>query len=131
MESLLRPAVLRYRKLSDEALHRILYETLGANTDTSSLFFRKGLAKLKSNVATWKCKTLTEMEKYVKKVMESEVMDLLRKEKDPRRLVTAFDKKYDFHDAEIVFPWAAKTIKFSTTTTQTDTYTGPGWIKSE
>jgi hypothetical protein len=62
IENLLRPAVLRYGKLDNQTFHGILYEVLGAETDTSSAFFRKGLAKMKSNVATWKCKTLSEME---------------------------------------------------------------------
>jgi len=86
LEELLRPAALRYGKVPDEELHSIIRSVIGEEEGEDSVLFRKCLHKVRGNIATWKCKTLSEMRKYAERVVAKDTLGLLLKEKDPQKI---------------------------------------------
>jgi hypothetical protein len=68
----------------------------------------------------------------VKSTIEADKMKLLEGERDPSRIFRFFNAKYDFHDAEVVFSWAAKAIMFHEERKDIDKMPpGPYWVKSK
>ena len=65
----------------------------------------------------------------MKSAMRRDNLGLLQSEHDSSRLFKAFAQKYDPHDAETVFPWAAKDLMFHESSKKGVMPRGPYWIK--
>jgi hypothetical protein len=62
IENGLRPTVLRYGKPTDEQVEEVVQKAVGPDVCEEDYSFRKGLQKARSNIATWKNKSLGCME---------------------------------------------------------------------
>lgn len=68
---------------------------------------------------------------YIRQAIASDSTGRLKTEKDTKRLFRVFCRRYSHHDAEKVFPWASKYVKFDETRQQGEMSKGPYWIKGE
>ena len=68
---------------------------------------------------------------YVQSCIEKDKTSMLRNCTDPTVLFTTFSSLFSFNDAEMVFSFAARDIKFNEKSRATKLKRGPWWIKSK
>ncbi len=71
------------------------------------------------------------MQEYVKAMIEKDHLGLLASQINFGALFRAFNVMYDHHDAEFVFPWAAKFLVFTDALKKPILSRDPYWIKGD
>ncbi|MCJ1462586.1 hypothetical protein MMC07_001188 [Pseudocyphellaria aurata] len=131
LETKLRPWALRYGKLKDAQMVKVVREAIATNNiDSDDVRFKRCIIKLRTNQSTWKNRTLAAIELYVTRMLSADGGGMLSDTVDPKILFNHFVRRYSVHDAEDCFPWAAKHIKFGHVVPGTATMAaGPYFIK--
>ncbi|MCJ1260126.1 hypothetical protein MMC24_007966, partial [Lignoscripta atroalba] len=85
--------VLRYEKLTDKQISELVRDVINDDdVDEQSYYYRKECVKVRTNIFTWKNRTLSCMKDYVKAVIEKDSLSLLKTETDSAKLFRAFQQ---------------------------------------
>ncbi|MCJ1467865.1 hypothetical protein MMC07_006490 [Pseudocyphellaria aurata] len=93
LESKLRPWILRYGKLTEDQMVKLVRDaTATGDIDLDNLWFKKCIIKMRTNQSTWKNRTLGAigMNSYVKRMLDADDGGMLKDTVDPKVLFQHF-----------------------------------------